>query len=102
MTWLVALAIVGVIVSLAVVVRRPVQRGKVPPFQPLPVSLLGLDDSDAAELFEMGRRVEQEFGLRPSTATELLQALQAADLIRREPDPADARRKCIVCTEKAE
>ena len=27
---------------------------------------------------------------------------QAADLIRREPDPADARRKCIVCTEKAE
>lgn len=65
MTWLVALAIVGVIVSLAVVVRRPVQRGKVPPFQPLPVSLLGLDDSDAAELFEMGRRVEQEFGLAP-------------------------------------
>ena len=26
----------------------------------------------------------------------------SADLIRREPDPADARRKCIVCTEKAE
>ena len=48
------------------------------------------------------RDVEQEFGLRPSTATEMLQALQAADLIRREPDPADARRKCIVCTEKAE
>ena len=47
------------------------------------------------------RDVEQEFGLRPSTATEMLQALQAADLIRREPDPADARRKCIVCTEKA-
>ena len=46
------------------------------------------------------RDVEQEFGLRPSTATEMLQALQAADLIRREPDPADARRKCIVCTEK--
>ena len=43
-----------------------------------------------------------EIGLRPSTATEMLQALQAADLIRREPDPADARRKCIVCTEKAE
>ena len=36
------------------------------------------------------RDVEQEFGLRPSTATEMLQALQ------------DARRKCIVCTEKAE
>ena len=35
------------------------------------------------------RDVEQEFGLRPSTATEMLQALQAADLIRREPDPAD-------------
>ena len=48
------------------------------------------------------RDIEQEFGLRPSTATEMLQALQAADLIRREPDPADARRKCIVCTEKAE
>ena len=29
------------------------------------------------------RDVEQEFGLRPSTATEMLQALQAADLIRR-------------------
>ncbi len=43
------------------------------------------------------RDVEQEFGLRPSTATEMLQALQAANLIRREPDPADARRKCIVC-----
>ena len=38
------------------------------------------------------RDVEQEFGLRPSTATEMLQALQAADLIRREPDSADARR----------
>ena len=36
------------------------------------------------------RDVEQEFGLRPSTATEMLQTLQAADLIRREPDPADA------------
>lgn len=34
------------------------------------------------------RDIEQEFGLRPSTATEMLQALQAADLIRREPDPA--------------
>ena len=40
------------------------------------------------------RDVEQEFGLRPSTATEMLQALQAADLIRREPDPADAQ-MCI-------
>ena len=65
MTWLVALAVVGVIVALTVVLHRPHQRGKVPPFRPLPVSRLGLADEDAEELFEMGRRVEQEFGLAP-------------------------------------
>lgn len=39
------------------------------------------------------RDVEQEFGLRPSTASELLQTMEKSGLIRRLPDPADARRK---------
>lgn len=46
--------------------------------------------------------IEQEFGLRPSTATEALKSLEKNELIRREPDPADGRYKKIVFTEKAE
>ena len=65
MTWLIALAVVGVIVSLTLVMHRPPKRGKGPTFQPLPVSQLGLADDDAQELVEMGHRVEQEFGLAP-------------------------------------
>ncbi len=46
--------------------------------------------------------IEQEFGLRPSTATEALKSLEKNELIRREPDPEDGRYKKIVFTEKAE
>ncbi len=46
--------------------------------------------------------IEQEFGLRPSTATEALKSLEKNELIRREPDREDGRYKKIVFTEKAE
>lgn len=46
--------------------------------------------------------IEQEFGLRPSTATEALKSLEKNELIRREPDSEDGRYKKIVFTEKAE
>ena len=41
--------------------------------------------------------IEQEFGLRPSTATKALKSLK-----KRETDPNDGRYKKIVFTEKAE
>ena len=37
--------------------------------------------------------IEEEFGLRPSTATEALKSLEKNELIRREPDPEDGRYK---------
>lgn len=46
--------------------------------------------------------IEEEFGLRPSTATEALKSLEKNELIRRESDPEDGRYKKIVFTEKAE
>ena len=46
--------------------------------------------------------IEQEFGLRPSTATETQKSLEKNGLIKREPDPNDGRYKKIVFTEKAE
>lgn len=45
--------------------------------------------------------IEDEFSLRPSSATELLKAMEREGLIRREPLPRDARRKRIVVTDKA-
>lgn len=45
--------------------------------------------------------IEDEFSLRPSSATELLKAMEREGLIRREPLPQDARRKRIVVTDKA-
>lgn len=48
------------------------------------------------------RDIEREFGLRPSTATETLQAMEAAGLIRREADERDARRKNIVLPPQAD
>lgn len=59
-----------------------------------------LVESAAGEVYQ--RDIEREFGLRPSTATEVLQALEAAGLIRRLPSPSDARRKSIVFTPQAE
>ena len=48
------------------------------------------------------RDIEQEFGLRPSTATGLLKALEEQGLIERRPDEKDGRCKRIVFLEKAE
>lgn len=45
--------------------------------------------------------IEDEFSLRPSTATELLKAMERDGLIRREAVPQDARLKRIVVTDKA-
>ena len=45
--------------------------------------------------------IEREFGLRPSTATECLNALEKNELICRIPEEKDGRYKKIVFTEKA-
>ncbi len=45
--------------------------------------------------------IEKEFGIRPSSATGLLQALEQAGLISREPVSSDGRLKKIVLTERA-
>ncbi len=44
--------------------------------------------------------IEEEFGLRPPTATALLKELEQRGLIRKEPVSYDARRKKIVVTEE--
>ncbi len=46
--------------------------------------------------------IEQEFGLRPSTATESLKHLEKKGLIIRVPDESDGRYKKIVFTDKAQ
>ena len=46
--------------------------------------------------------IEKEFGLRLSTATEVLKNLEDEELIVRIPDEEDARFKKIVFTDKAE
>ena len=45
--------------------------------------------------------IEEEFGLRPPTATALLKELEQRGLIRKEPVPYDARKKKIVVNEEA-
>ena len=45
--------------------------------------------------------LEREFGLRPSTVTEMLNALEQKKLIQRISDEWDGRYKKIVFTEKA-
>jgi DNA-binding MarR family transcriptional regulator len=45
--------------------------------------------------------IEDEFNIRRSTATGILQLMEKKGLIRREPDPNDARWKKIVLTEKS-
>ncbi len=45
--------------------------------------------------------IEEEYSLRPSTATELLKQMEKNGLIRRQPVPYDNRLKQIVLTEKA-
>lgn len=48
------------------------------------------------------KEIENEFGLRPSTATEVLKNLESEELIVRIPDEMDGRYKKIVFTKKAE
>lgn len=45
--------------------------------------------------------IEEEYGIRPSTATELLKQMEKNGLILREPVSYDNRLKKIVLTEKA-
>ena len=45
--------------------------------------------------------IEEEYSLRPSTATELLKKMEQNGLIYREPMAKDARMKKIVVTNKA-
>ena len=46
--------------------------------------------------------IEKEFGLRPSTATELLKSLEGEKLICRVADEQDGRWKKIIFTKEAE
>ena len=82
-------------------------------FQPFPQKVQGnpgnnRDQRCTGEYFKSQNRsvyqkdIEQEFGLRPSTATETLKSLEKNGLIKRETDPNDGRYKKIVFTEKAE
>ena len=70
MTWLIALVVVGALMASTVMFfrRKPDQSDHRPAsrddrFAPLPP--LDLTEPDALELAELGRRVEQEFGLAP-------------------------------------
>ena len=45
--------------------------------------------------------VEEEYSLRPSTATELLKKMEKNGLIYRQAMPNDARMKKIIVTDKA-
>ena len=47
------------------------------------------------------RDIEQEFNMRPPSATELLKVMEKNGLIRRECTARDARMKKIIVTDKA-
>ena len=59
-----------------------------------------LVESEAHNVYQ--KEIEEEFGLRPSTATEVLKHLEEENLIVRIPDEMDGRYKKIVFTDKAE
>lgn len=58
-----------------------------------------LVESEAHSVYQ--KDLEREFGLRPSTVTEMLNALEQKKLIQRISDEWDGRYKKIVFTEKA-
>ena len=58
-----------------------------------------LVESEAHSVYQ--KDLEREFGLRPSTVTEMLNALEQKKLIQRVSDEWDGRYKKIVFTEKA-
>lgn len=47
------------------------------------------------------RDIEEEFGMRPPTATEILKGMEKNGLIQRTADDEDGRKKKIAVTEKA-
>ena len=58
-----------------------------------------LVESEAHSVYQ--KDLEREFGLRPSTVTEMLNALEQKKLIQRVSDEWDGRYKKFVFTEKA-
>lgn len=48
------------------------------------------------------KNIEDEYGMRPASASQLLQGMESAGLIRRETDPQDRRRKRLVITPERE
>ena len=58
-----------------------------------------LVESEAHSVYQ--KDLEREFGLRPATVTEMLNALEQKKLIQRVSDEWDGRYKQIVFTEKA-
>ena len=59
-----------------------------------------LVESNDRQLFQ--KDIEKEFGLRPSTATELLKTLEEQKMIQRVCSDCDGRYKVIQFTEAAE
>lgn len=55
--------------------------------------------AQAGDVFQ--KDIEEEYGLRPPTATELLKKMEQNGLIHREATVGDARLKRIVVSEKA-
>lgn len=55
--------------------------------------------AQSSDMFQ--KDIEDEFSLRPSSATELLKQMEKGGLIRREPVDYDGRLKRITVTEKA-
>ena len=58
-----------------------------------------LVESEAHSVYQ--KDLQREFGLRPSTVTEMLNALEQKKLIQRVSDEWDGRYKKIIFTEKA-
>ena len=58
-----------------------------------------LSDNEDKDIFQ--RDIEEEFSVRRSTATGILQLMEKNNLIKREPVSYDARLKKIVLTQKA-
>ena len=61
-----------------------------------------VQDREDRGLDTFPKDIEKEFGLRPSTATEVLKALEKKELICRVSEKQDARLKRIEFTSKAE
>lgn len=57
------------------------------------------EETKVREVFQ--KDIEEEFNIRRSTATGMLQNLEQKGYLKREPVPYDARMKRIVLTEKA-